>query len=131
MASRVAPCGTFTAYKRHKRNGEPVDDDCREAARVESNEGSAREAEKRVESAKLTLAEKPVEESVDELVKLRWNLRILEAAMEAGMPSGLAAASRQHMDLVAKIKKLEAANEPKGGVMDDIARRRKARLAGS
>lgn len=26
-----APCGTVSAYKRHKRHGEPVDDACREA----------------------------------------------------------------------------------------------------
>jgi len=28
------PCGTFAAYQRHKRNGETIDDACREAART-------------------------------------------------------------------------------------------------
>ena len=27
----TAPCGTQAAYKRHQRNGEPIDDACREA----------------------------------------------------------------------------------------------------
>lgn len=27
----TAPCGTVSAYKRHKRNGEPVDAACRDA----------------------------------------------------------------------------------------------------
>lgn len=30
-----APCGTVSAYKRHKRNGEPVDQACREAYNAE------------------------------------------------------------------------------------------------
>lgn len=30
-----APCGTVSAYKRHKRNGEPVDDACRLAYNAE------------------------------------------------------------------------------------------------
>lgn len=33
MARELAPCGTVTAYKRHKRRGEPVDEACRVAAR--------------------------------------------------------------------------------------------------
>lgn len=127
MGRPPAPCGTFTAYKRHKRNGESVDEACAQAARDQTRAV----ADARVSVAKLKLAEKPVEQQIDELEKLKWNLRVLEAAMEAGMPSGLAAASKQHMDLVAKIKKLEAANDPKGGVLDDIARRRQERLSGS
>ena len=31
-----APCGTVSAYKRHKRNGEPVDDACRQAYNAEA-----------------------------------------------------------------------------------------------
>ena len=27
----LAPCGTEAAYRRHRRHGEPVDDDCRRA----------------------------------------------------------------------------------------------------
>lgn len=30
-----APCGTSSAYKRHKRHGEPVDDACRQAYNAE------------------------------------------------------------------------------------------------
>lgn len=131
MGRPQAPCGTFTAYKRHKRNHEPVDEECAQAARDQKNSRVEAKREERMSQARLKLAEAPVEQSVDELERLRWNLRVLEAAMEAGMPSGLASASKQHMDLVAKIKKLEAQNDPKGGVLDDIARRRQERLTGS
>lgn len=31
---RLAPCGTYTAYRRHVNWGEPVDDACREAMRA-------------------------------------------------------------------------------------------------
>lgn len=31
----TAPCGTVSAYKRHKRNGEPIDDACRQAWNAE------------------------------------------------------------------------------------------------
>lgn len=31
----TAPCGTVPAYKRHKRNGEPIDDACRQAYNTE------------------------------------------------------------------------------------------------
>ena len=31
-----APCGTVSAYKRHKRHGEPIDDACRHAYNAEA-----------------------------------------------------------------------------------------------
>lgn len=31
MSAEVAPCGTYAAYCRHYKRGEPVDDPCREA----------------------------------------------------------------------------------------------------
>lgn len=31
-----APCGTSAAYQRHVRRGEPIDDECREASRLDS-----------------------------------------------------------------------------------------------
>lgn len=33
---QLSPCGTWSAYKRHKKAGEPVDDVCREAMRIAS-----------------------------------------------------------------------------------------------
>lgn len=47
MARELKPCGTRAAYTRHYRNGEPIDDACREAfnaytAGVQRRTGSAR-----------------------------------------------------------------------------------------
>lgn len=132
MARPLAPCGTFSAYKRHKRNGEPVDPACAQAARDQKN---ARTAAKRAEAAEvvqLAIVAAPTEhESVDELERLRWNLRILEATMEAGVPTGMAALSKQHAELVARIVKLEASASPKESKLDELARRRAERLAAS
>lgn len=33
-----APCGTYAAYRRHQRNGEPVDEACREAYNAHQRE---------------------------------------------------------------------------------------------
>lgn len=41
------PCGTAAAYKRHKRNGEPVDTACREAYNADQRELYARRKGKR------------------------------------------------------------------------------------
>ncbi|MEU7293353.1 hypothetical protein AB0A76_09135 [Streptomyces exfoliatus] len=41
---QLAPCGTHAAYQRHRRHGEPVCDDCREAARLRSAKQRADEA---------------------------------------------------------------------------------------
>lgn len=30
-ARQPAPCGTYAAYRRHQRKGEPIDDACRQA----------------------------------------------------------------------------------------------------
>lgn len=32
------PCGTVAAYKRHKRNGEPIDEACRDAYNAKHRE---------------------------------------------------------------------------------------------
>lgn len=36
MPRDLDPCGTWGAYQAHKRAGEPVDDACREACRLNS-----------------------------------------------------------------------------------------------
>lgn len=132
MARPLAPCGTFSAYKRHKRNGESVDAECAQAARDQKN---ARTAAKRAEAAEVVqlaiVAAPPAQESMDELARLRWNLRILEATMEAGVPTGMAALSKQHAELVARIVKLESAAAPKESKFDELARRRAERRASS
>lgn len=128
----VAPCGTFTAYKRHKRNDEPVDEACAKAARDQKNVRAASSRDERSEVVRLSIVESdPVAEGIDELERLRWNLQILEATMSAGVPSGMAALSKQHADLVGAIHRLELREKPGVSVLDDIARRREERRAAS
>jgi hypothetical protein len=40
------PCGTWGAYQAHRRNGDPVDDACREACRIRSAEYRASNLER-------------------------------------------------------------------------------------
>lgn len=130
MTRPLAPCGTFTAYKRHKRRGDPVDDACAQAARDQKNSRKRAEREQTAEVVKLAIVDAPEPSAgLDELERLRWNLRILEATMEAGVPTGMAALSKQHVDLVAAIRRLEKADEPKESKLDELARRRADRLA--
>lgn len=38
MLTRLAPCGSYAAYRRHRRYGEPVDEACQQAARDQWNQ---------------------------------------------------------------------------------------------
>ena len=49
---KIAPCGTPSAYRRHLRNDEPIDDACRDAWNRQG-----REARKRAKKAKAKRAE--------------------------------------------------------------------------
>lgn len=130
MTRSLKPCGTTAAYRRHLRNGEPACDACK-AANTEAKKSSVRASQDRAaEVVKLAIVDAPPPaESTDELEKLRWNLRILEATMESGVPNGMAALSKQHAELVARIVKLESADAPKESKLDELARRRAERLA--
>lgn len=35
---KLAPCGTYAAYRRHQRRGEPIDDACRDAYNAHQRE---------------------------------------------------------------------------------------------
>jgi len=132
MARSLAECGSFTAYKRHKRNGEPVDAACAQAARDQKN---VRVGVKRAETAEvvhLAIAAAPPEvEGIDELAEARLNLTIVRATMQAGVPTGMAALSKQYADLVALVKRLEGQSKPEVSALDQLANRRAERLAAS
>lgn len=130
----LAECGTFTAYKRHKRRGESVDEACAQAARDQANVRNAVTAgEKSVEirSNILELVAAPVVGQIDELEEARLNLSIVKATMQAGVPTGMAALSKQYADLVALIRRLERQQNPEVSALDQLAQRRAERLAAS
>lgn len=131
MVRPLAVCGSLAAYRRHLRLGEFVDEACAQAARDQTN---VRAVAKRValsEVVSLAIAVAPEVEFVDELVEARENLRIVKATMQAGVPTGMAALSKQYADLVSLVGRLENAANPKEGALDQLARRRSERLAAS
>ena len=130
MSRSLAECGSFSAYKRHKRNGEVVDDACAQAARDQKNARVVAKRDDAAQVVRLAIADAPpAADSTDQLEKARWNLRILEATMEAGVPSGMASLSKQHADLVALIVRLEGQVKPEVSALDQLAQRRAERLA--
>lgn len=132
MARPLAPCGTFSAYKRHKRNGESVDDACAQAARDQKNDRVAEKRDAAAEVIRLAIVEAPpTPTGINELEEARFNLSIVKATMESGVPTGMAALSKQYADLVALIKRLEDQAKPEVSALDEIAKRRAERLAAS
>ena len=136
MARPLAECGTFTAYKRHKRNGEPVDDACAQAARDQANERNAGKRVSEAEKVRAALAVLPEPEpasepvaGVDELAEAYETLNWIKALMAAGTQQGAAALAKQRLEVVALIKRLEGAAKPKESMLDELARKRAERLA--
>ena len=129
MAHALAPCGSFTAYKRHLRRGEAVCDLCAQAARDQKN---ARVDLGRVESASrvaLALAAEPAPDVLDELDEARENLRAVKAAMSEAPAASVAALSKRREELVRRIVVLSKASEPELSVFDQLRQRREERLA--
>lgn len=134
MGRPLAACGTFSAYKRHKRNGEPVDDACAQAARDQANERNAGKRVSGAEKVKAALAVLPEPEpepeaGVDELAEAYETLNWIKALMAAGTQQGAAALAKQRLEVVALIKRLEGAAKPKESMLDELARKRAERLA--
>lgn len=131
MSRELRPCGTFAAYRRHLRSGEEPCDPCRGAAREQRQQRRKPASVAPVVEFVPTppTPDAPEPEGIDELEKLRWNLRVTEAAMDAGVSSGLAALAKHHAELVRAIRALELATEPRESKIDELARRRAERIA--
>jgi Rad3-related DNA helicase len=124
-----AACGTFSAYKRHKRLGETVDAACADAARKQQQD---RRAEARTASAavvQLAVAAEPAPTGIDELDELRENLRIVRATMQDAPHNTIAALSKRRQELVAEIRRVERLTKPEASALDQLANRRAARIA--
>lgn len=131
MTRTLKPCGTTAAYRRHLRKGEKPCGACRDANAAAKRAHVIEARQEVAEVVRLSIAEASAPEVLDELDRLRWNLKIVESTMAAGVPSGLAALSKQHADLVKAIVRLESAASPEVSKLDELAARRAARLAGS
>jgi hypothetical protein len=135
MARPPAPCGTYSAYKRHRRKHETVDPAC-EKARDERTaaDAAARKASRAEKVAAATAP--PVDDDSDwdgtdlfarirgersrrdhsdavpktRAERLQWNLDLIEAAMEITgtlEPSKLAPLSKRHSELLDELHRID------------------------
>lgn len=151
MPRPLAPCGTYSAYRRHKRRGEEVDVDCRQAARDEANLRAiqrrrgvkpAPAADTAVEDGGPGAEITPLEDARDALRRIRKVMDHPETP-----PSALPGLSKERRALAALIADLEHGDSPHaataspaigsassaagGGFADEFSARRAARSADS
>lgn len=121
MARPPAPCGTFSAYKRHKRKSEPVDDACHRAMQAEVAKRSARATDSE-QSATVTLL--PAALAMDEQLRLdaraelMANMQLVKAAMQRVAetdPLKIVTLSKRHSELLNELRSLSSA----GGAVGD------------
>lgn len=118
MARELAPCGTVTAYKRHKRRSEPVDEACRQAAR-QAEAARRRDASGNGEGNGAVLQLRPgaaaagVSSESRELARERLvaQLERLEKAMDKVIesePMQIVTLSKRHSEVLAELLALDA-----------------------
>lgn len=137
MARDLRPCGTYAAYKRHKRHGEPVDEACEAAARAKWDEDRAnrraREAQHRVEAMESERDRAIASPVVDlnELADALENWALVKATMLEAPAGAVAGLSRRREELAQKIIALrgDAGKQKGGGLVDQLAAKRQERRA--
>ncbi|UGS27590.1 hypothetical protein K8F61_05215 [Microbacterium resistens] len=115
MPRELAPCGTRTAYKRHQRRGEPVDEACR-AANAEYQRSKSGRAQDEEQSAPIVAlpggsVEMPIapKGDVDARAELLANMALVKKAMEALVdadPMKIVTLSKRHSELVDELVKV-------------------------
>lgn len=129
MPRELSPCGTPAAYRRHKRNGEPVDDACAQAGRDQKN--VRKDAERSDSGAAFAVAAmaEPAFDDVDPLTEALDNLRIIRAALGSAPPHNtVASLTKRRDELVDRIVEIKA-SKPEVSVLDELTRKREARRA--
>lgn len=135
MPQYLAPCGTMTAYKRHKRRGEPVDEACAAACRKQKNDRVAarQEASAKAVLAAVKAAPRLKAEEVDPLAEALDSLEIVRAVLrDEGTPaSAVAALTKRRDELVERIGRLRYEAPPaRSSVVNDLMARREKRGTG-
>lgn len=124
----LRPCGTYAAYRRHIRRGEPVDGACAQASRDQYAERADMARAESARVVRLAIANEPPVEFESELAETLENLEIVRTVMEDAPPTAIASLSRRREDLVRRAVKLSAAPLPGSTVLDQLAQRRAERL---
>ena len=125
MTSKLKPCGTVAAYRRHLRNGETPCDECKRAVREHEQ---ARRAAKRAEAVQT--AREAVPEPTDEIDRRAILLEVLSELrghLNTAPPQSVAAIAKQVRDTVDALEAGEG-EQAQANPIDEIARRREARL---
>ena len=128
MPRAKAPCGTYSAYKRHLRDGEPVDPACRQAS-VERSREQVRSRNESAPPAPVIEREAPPVARKGRQESLEWNLRLIESAMVEVDPSRLAPLSKRHSELLAElasmtseVKEVDPLDEFLSGDLSNVTR---------
>lgn len=149
MTQKVAPCGTWSAYKRHLRNKEKPCEECAEAATKQRREQTERERDANALTSELSKGNDADVETVRHLVAYgvfedvdvptfegqieaaRWRLRRVRAALLVAGPRDVAPLAKAEQEIVHEISRLAEPKESKKKVskLDELAEKREARIA--
>lgn len=124
MPRPPAPCGTMSAYRRHKKKGEAVDAACHRAMLEESRARSGRADDEAQSAPIVTLPGGQVkmpaapEGDLDARAELLANMALVKKAMEAiaeADPLKIVTLSKRHSELVEELVRVSAPRPPDGG----------------
>lgn len=131
MARELKPCGTPAAARRHRRNGEPLCDECEQAVRDEKNGRKDAERAEGVESVQGV--EVAHSGHMSRLEVLQEVLDTLRQHMQASAPQNIAPIAAQIRAVSAEIADLTGESKPKPesaeSVFDELAQMRSKRVS--
>ena len=144
MPRAKAACGSYTAYKRHLREHEPIDDACREAQKLHDgtrSTSSPNRAKRQDEKAALPPVPPPAPTPMTEeghvsrlevLKELLEEQRKLLPALRQSDPSRAYLLMREQRETVREIAELQGNGQVKGVTLaDQLAEARSRRIAGT
>ncbi len=113
MPKQPAPCGTYTAYKRHKRNKETPCDACQIAQREHSKEANRVAKEKEAADFQAAVVSAPKSELKSRLDTLKTYLLTLETAITAADASKIAPLGKELRETLKEIEEIQGASPAK------------------
>lgn len=134
LSRELKPCGTPAAARRHRRNGEELCDECRQAVRAEKNDRDRAERGEKIVAFHESVDEvdpvvDPDDHEVDPLQEAMDSLTLIRRALHSDqtMPRDIGPLTRRRDELVDRIKGLEKAAEPaEVSVFDELEQKREA-----
>lgn len=144
----MAPCGTYSAYRRHLRRGEPVDEACRQAQKDRDKGRRKKDGQRRFELRRLIASpdsggerliqmvavnspqEVAVGPTMTPLEAARWREKRIRAAMLVATPRDVAPLAKAHEEAMSAIAALSGETAGKKvNALDQLAAQRARRLA--